>query len=184
MRLSDDQKTDSVPDEQTQKVLGYLNKENEYTKVTLKHTENLQKALYDEIVGRIKKDDESVPYLENGYYYYTRYAEGKEYPVYCRKKGTLDASEEIILDQNKLAEGQEFCAVAQVAVSRDGRIMAYSVDTVSRRQYDIYFLDLSTGKLLPEKIDSVSGQMVWAADGKTLFYRLDPETLRTTGFIP
>ena len=179
MRLSDDQKTDSVPDEQTKKVLDYLNKENEFTRVTLKHTENLQQALYDEIVGRIKKDDESVPYLENGYYYYTRFNEGKEYPFYCRKKGSLDAPEEVILDQNKLAEGQEFCAVAQVAVSRDGRLMAYSVDTVSRRQYDIYFIELSTGNLLPEKIDSVSGQMVWAADGKTLFYAgSDPVTLR------
>jgi len=179
MRLSDDQKTDSVPDEQTQKVLSYLIKENEYTNSTLKQTENLQNALYDEIVGRIKKDDESVPYFENGYYYYTRYSEGKEYPFYCRKKGSIEAPEEVILDQNKLAEGQEFCAVAQVTVSRDGRIMAYSVDTVSRRQYDIYFIDLSTGKLLPEKIDSVSGQMVWAADGKTIFYTgSDPETLR------
>jgi oligopeptidase B len=179
MRLSDDQKTGSVPDEQTQKVLDYLNKENEYTKSTLKHTEDLQKELYDEMVSRIKKDDQSVPYLEDGYYYYTRYTEGKEYPFNCRKKGTLDAPEEVILDQNKLAEGQEFCSVAQVTVSRDGRIMAYSVDTVSRRQYDIYFIDLSTGKLLPEKIDSVSGQMVWAADGKTLFYTgSDPVTLR------
>jgi oligopeptidase B len=179
MRLSDDQKTDSIPDEQTQKVLAYLNMENEYTKSTMKHTDALQKSLYDEMVGRIKKDDESVPYLENGYYYYTRYSEGKEYPVYCRKKGALDAPEEVILDENKLAEGQEFCSVAEVSVSRDGRILAYSVDTVSRRQYDIYFIDLQTGRLLPEKIDSVSGQMVWAADGKTLFYTaMDAETLR------
>ena len=179
MRLSDEQKTDSIPDEQTTRVTDYLNRENEYTKSILKHTEDLQKALYDEMVGRIKKDDESVPYLENGYYYYTRYTEGREYPVYCRKKGTLDAPEEVILDQNKLAEGQEFCSVAGVSVSRDGMILAYSVDTVSRRQYDIYFIDLATGKPLPEKIDSVSGQMVWAADGKTLFYiGMDPQTLR------
>jgi len=179
MRLSDDQKTDSIPDEQTQKVLGYLNMENEYAKSTMKHTDALQKSLYDEMVGRIKKDDESVPYLENGYYYYTRYTEGKEYPVYCRKKGTLDAPEEVILDENKLAEGQEFCDVARISVSRDGRILAYSLDTVSRRQYDIYFIDLQTGKMLPEKIDSVSGQMVWAADGKTLFYSaMETETLR------
>jgi oligopeptidase B len=91
----------------------------------------------------------------------------------------MNAPEELILDENKLAEGQEFCSVGQLSVSRDGRLLAYSVDTVSRRQYDIYFVDLETGKLLPEKIDSVAGQMVWAADGKTLFYTgKDPETLR------
>jgi len=179
MRLSDDQKTDTVPDKQTLKVLDYLNKENKYAKATMKHTEDLQKVLYDEMVGRIEKDDESVPYLENGYYYYTKYSEGKEYPVHYRRKGSLDAPEEVILDENKLAEGQEFCSVGQLSVSRDGRLLAYSIDTVSRRQYDIYFIDLETGKLLPEKIDSVAGQMVWAADGKTLFYTgKDLETLR------
>ncbi len=179
MRLSNEQKADSIPDEQTQKVLDYLKNENEYSKAIMKHTEDLQKKIYDEIVGRIKKDDESVPYLENGYYYFTKYSEGKEYPVYCRRKCSLDAPEEVILDENKLAEGQEFCSVGELSVSRDGRILAYSVDTVSRRQYDIYFIDLTTGKLLPEKIDSVAGQMVWAANGKTLFYTgKDPKTLR------
>ena len=179
MRLSNEQKADSIPDEQTQKVLDNLKKENEYSKAIMKHSEDLQKKIYDEIVGRIKKDDESVPYLENGYYYYTKYSEGKEYPVHSRRKGSMDAPEEVILDENKLAEGQEFCSVGELSVSRDGRILAYSVDTVSRRQYDIYFIDLETGKLLPEKIDSVAGQMVWAADGKTLFYTgKDPETLR------
>ncbi len=92
MRLSDEQKADSVPDEQTQKVIDYLNKENEYKKAVLKHTETLQKTLFDEMVGRIKKDDESVPYLENGYYYYSKYFEGKEYPVHYRKKGSLEVS--------------------------------------------------------------------------------------------
>ena len=179
MRLNNEQKADSIPDEQTQKVLDYLKKENEYSKAIMKHTEDLQKNLYDEIVGRIKKDDESVPYLENGYYYYTKYSEGKEYPVHYRRKGSMDAPEEVILDENKLAEGQEYCSVGQVSVSRDGKLLAYSVDTVSRRQYDIYFIDLSSGKLLPETIDSVAGQMVWAADGKTLFYTgKDLETLR------
>jgi oligopeptidase B len=179
MRLSNEQKADSIPDEQTKKVLDYLRRENEYAKAKMKHTEGLKKTVYDEIVGRIKKDDESVPYLENGYYYYDKYSEGKEYPVHYRRKGSMDAPEEVILDENKLAEGQEFCSVGELSVSRDGRILAYSVDTVSRRQYDIYFIDLTTGKLLPEKIDSVAGQMVWAADGKTLFYTgKDPETLR------
>jgi len=179
MRLSDEQKADSVPDEQTQKVIDYLNKENEYKKAVLKHTETLQKTLFDEMVGRIKKDDESVPYLENGYYYYSKYFKGKEYPVHYRKKGSLEAPEELILDENKLAEKQEFCSVGQVSVSRDGKILAYSIDTVSRRQYDIYFIDLESGKYLPETIDSVSGQVVWAADNRTIFYTgSDTRTLR------
>ncbi len=179
MRLSDEQKTDTTPDEQTLKVLNYLKGENEYAKAVMKHTDTLQKILYKEMVGRIKKDDESVPYLENGFYYYIKYSEGKEYPVHYRRKGSLDAPEEIILDENKLAEGQEFCSVGMLSVTRDGRLLAYSIDTVSRRQYDIYFIDLETGKQLPEKIDSVAGQMIWAADGKTLFYTgKDPETLR------
>jgi oligopeptidase B len=179
MRLSDEQKADSVPDEQTQKVIDYLNKENEYKKAVLKHTETLQKTLFDEMVGRIKKDDESVPYLKNGYYYYSKYFEGKEYPVHYRKKGSLEAPEELILDENKLAERQEFCSVGQVSVSRDGKILAYSIDTVSRRQYDIYFIDLESGKYLPETIDSVSGQIVWTADNRTILYAgSDPRTLR------
>jgi oligopeptidase B len=179
MRLSDNQKTDSVPDGQTQKVLDYLNSENEYAKAAMKHTDTLQKILYDEMVGRIKKDDESVPYFENGYYYYDKYSEGMEYPVHYRRKGSMDAPEEVILDENKLADGQEFCSVGQMSVSRDNRLLAYSVDTVSRRLYTIYFLDLETGTLLPEKIDSVAGQMVWAADNKTVFYTgKDFKTLR------
>lgn len=180
MRLSDEQKTASSPDEQTRKVIEYLTKENEYAKAVLKHTETLQKTLFDEMVGRIKKDDESVPYLENGYYYFTRYTEGKEYPIHYRKKGTPDAPEEVILDENKLAEGQEYCSVGQVSVSRDGKILAYSIDTVSRRFYTIYFIDLESGKYLPELIDSVVGQVVWAGDNKTVFYTgKDIVTLRS-----
>ncbi len=111
MRLSDEQKSAGIPDEQTSKVLAYLNSENAYKKEIMKHTENLQKTLYNEITGRIKKDDESVPYLDNGYYYYNKYSEGKEYPVYYRRKGSMDAPEEILLDVNKLAEGKEYCSV-------------------------------------------------------------------------
>ncbi len=180
MRLTDEQKNAVNPDEQTTKVLDYLNKENEYTKAVLKHTEALQKTVYDEIVGRIKKDDESVPYLNNGYYYYNRYFEGKEYPVYYRKKGSLDAAEEVLLDANKLAEGRKYFSVGQLNVSHDNKILAYSSDTISRRQYTIYFLDLVKGQLLKDKIDNVTGQMVWAADNKTVFYTgKDMQTLRS-----
>ena len=102
MKLSDDQKNAENPDEQTMKVLDYLNAENDYKNSMLDHTEGLQEKLYQEIIGRLKQDDESVPYKDNGYYYYTRYEEGKEYPIYCRKEGTLDAEEEIMLNVNEL----------------------------------------------------------------------------------
>jgi oligopeptidase B len=180
MRLSDEQKNAEVPDEQTAKVLDYLNSENEYSKAVMKHTETLQKTLFDEIVGRIKKDDASVPYLDNGYYYYSKYSEGSEYPVYYRKKGSLDAPEEILLDVNKLAEGKDYCSVNNLSVSRDNKILVYSVDFVSRRNYTLYFMDIESGSLLPDQIQNATGSAIWAADNKTLFYvTRDEETLRS-----
>ncbi|MFH0843009.1 MAG: S9 family peptidase [Bacteroidota bacterium] len=180
MRLSDEQKNAATPDEQTAKVLDYLNKENEYLKAELSHTEELQKILFDEITGRIKKDDESVPYFDNGYYYYNRFLEGKEYPVYFRKKGALDAPEELLLDVNKIAEGQKYCSVAGLTVSRDNKILSYGVDLVSRRRYTVYFLDLAAGQLLPDKIENTTGGTTWSADDKTVFYTTkDPQTLRS-----
>jgi oligopeptidase B len=147
----------------------------------MKSTETFQKTLYDEIVGRIKKDDQSVPYFLNGYFYYSRYAEGQEYPVYYRKKGSLESPEEILLDVNKLAEGKSYCSVAGLAVSRDNKTLSYGVDFVSRRLYTINFLDLQTGQLLPDKLENTSGETVWAADNKTVFYvTKDLETLRAT----
>ena len=179
LRLSDDQKNDSTPDEQTQKVLKYLNDENEYAKAVLKKNEVLQKKVFDEIVGRIKKDDSSVPYFKNGYYYYNKFTEGNEYPVYYRKKGTLDAPEEIILDVNKIAAGKDYCSVSGLSVSRDNKILTYGVDFISRRLYTLNFLNLETGVLLPDKIENTTGQTIWAADNKTVFYvSKDTETLR------
>lgn len=179
IRLSDEQKNDSTPDEQTVKVLKYLNDENAYTKEMLKGTEVLQKKLFDEIVGRMKKDDSSVPYLKNGYYYYNKYSEGSEYPVYYRKKGSLDAPEEILLDVNKLAEGKKYCSVTGLSVSPDNKILAYGDDYISRRRYTLNFLDLQTGKLLPDRIENTTGQVVWASDNKTVFYtNKDISTLR------
>jgi oligopeptidase B len=180
MRLSDEQKNDSTPDEQTTKVIDYLNLENAYSKTVLKNTEELQKKVYDEIVGRIKKDDQSVPYLDNGYYYYNKYSEAREYPVYYRKKGALDAPEEILLDVNKLAEGKKYCSVNNLSVSRDNKILSYGVDYVSRRRYTLNFIDIQSGSLLPDRIENTTGEAVWAADNKTLFYvTKDPETLRS-----
>ncbi len=179
MRLSDEQKNAETPDDQTKKVLDYLNAENTYTDVVMEHAEKLQKELYDEIVGRIKQDDESVPYKDNGYYYYTRYEKGKEYPVYCRKKGSLDAEEEVMLNVNELAEGHSYCQVGDLSVSEDNRILAYSVDTVSRRRYTIYFKDLETGELLADEIPNTTGGITWANDNKTVFFSTkDPKTLR------
>ncbi len=139
MRLGDEQKSASAPDEQTTRVIGYLNAENAYTTSVLSHTVELQNNLYNELTGRIKQDDESVPYPDNGYYYYNKYSEGKEYPVYYRKKGSVDAPDELLLDVNKIAEGQKYCSVAGLKVSRNNRYMAYSVDLISRRRYTLTF---------------------------------------------
>ena len=180
MRLSDDQKNAATPDEQTTKVLNYLNKENAYSKAVLEGTEGLQKTLYDEIVGRIKKDDESVPYFKNGFFYYNKYTEGSEYPVYYRKKGSLEAPDEILLDVNKLAEGKAYCAVNGLNISRDNKILIYGTDYISRRRYTLNFLDIESGSLLSDKIENTTGQSVWAADNKTVFYvTKDMETLRS-----
>ena len=179
MRLTDEQKNSETPDQQTAKVLNYLNSENEYSKTVLKHTEGLQKTIYDEIVGRMKKDDESVPYLKDGFYYFTKYSEKSEYPVYYRKPCSLDAPEQVILDVNRLAEGQKYCSVNGVSVSRNGKLLAYGVDFVSRRRYTLNFIDLESGQALPKKIENTTGQCVWAADNKTVFYiTKDKETLR------
>lgn len=159
-------------------VLAYLEAENQYADACLKHTEPLQEQLFKEITGRIKQDDNSVPVKIRDYYHYTRYEEGKEYPIFCRKKHSLEASEEILLDGNVLAEGHAFFEIGEVSLSEDDRLLAYSVDTVSRRIYTVYVKDLETGELLGEPIMGTSGNVVWASDNKTLFYGLKDETLR------
>jgi oligopeptidase B len=184
MRLSDEQKNASNSDAQTTKVLDYLNLENAYSKEILKNTEGLRKTLYNEITGRIKKDDESVPYFENGYFYYNKYSKGSEYPVYFRKKGSLTAPEEILLDVNKLAEGKSYCSVNSLSVSRDNKILSYGTDYVSRRRYTINFMDIQSGSLLADKIVNTTGESVWAADNKTIFYvTKDNETLRSNKIL-
>jgi oligopeptidase B len=160
-------------------VIAYLEAENAYTKAMMGHTDAFQERLYQEIVSRIKQTDISVPYLENGYYYYSRFEEGKEYPFFCRKEGSTDAPEEILLDVNSMAAGYSFFDVGSFQVSEDNRILAYSVDTVSRRIYTIYFKDLATGELLPDKISNTSNNLTWANDNKTLFYTTKDESLRS-----
>ncbi|MEA1898433.1 MAG: S9 family peptidase [Bacteroidota bacterium] len=180
MRLSDEQKNAEDPDEQTRKVREYLEAETNYANQVLANTDEFQQTLFDEIVGRIKKDDESVPYKENGYYYYTRYEEGQEYPIFCRKKETLDADEEILLNVNILADGYDYFQVGGMSISEDNNTLAYGVDTVSRRRYTIYFKDLETGELLIDQIPNTTGGVTWANDNNTVFFSTkDPVTLRS-----
>jgi len=178
MRLSDEQKKAKTPDAQTQDVLDYLEAENDYLEKIMAHTEPLQDTLYKEMVGRIKKDDSSVPVTDNGYEYYTRFEEGNDYAFYCRKK---DGSNEefIILNGPKMAKGYAYFGLGQWDVSPNNELLAYAVDTVSRRQYNIYIKNLSADKLLEDKLENTNGQMVWANDNKTLFYiQKDLQTLR------
>lgn len=170
MRLSDEQKSAEKKDDQTQKVYDYLNAENDYCNALMKHTEAFQESLYKEMVGRIKQDDASVPYFKNGYWYYTRYAEGKEYAIYCRKKGSLDSKEEIMLDGNTLAKDLAYFDLGAMAVSPDNKILAYATDTLSRRVYNVYFKNLETGELFKDLVKGATGSLAWADDNKTLFY--------------
>jgi len=146
----------------------------------MKDTEKLQEELYEEIVGRIKQDDQSVPYKKNGYWYYTRYEEGGDYPLVCRKKGSLDAEEEIMLNQPELAKDHDYFSVAGKAVSTDNNLLAYAEDTVSRRIYTIKVKNLETGEMLEDEIIGTSGSVTWANDNKTIFYsKKNPVTLRS-----
>ncbi|HOP02966.1 MAG TPA: S9 family peptidase [Tenuifilaceae bacterium] len=162
----------------SEKVLAYLNAENEYTNAVMKSTEKFQDKLFNEIKNRIKEQDQSVPYFENGYFYYTRFEEGKEYPIYCRKKENLEANEEVMLDVNQLAEGYSYYSAVGLNVSSNNNILSYGVDTVSRRKYTIYFKDLTTGELLDTKIPNTTGGVAWANDNKTVFYAVKDESLR------
>ena len=170
MRLTDEQKSKKPYDDHTQQVVDYINLENQYTKDNLLHTKKLQDDLFNEIVGRIEKDDETVPYLKNGYYYYTRYEKNKEYAIYCRKEGSLESKEQIILDVNDLAKGYDYFAVGGRFVSPDNNWLAYGVDTLSRRFYTIYFKDLRTGEVLNQSIPNTEGRVAWANDNQTVFY--------------
>jgi len=160
------------------KVIEYLEAENAYTSTMMKDTEGLQEKLYDEIISRIKQTDMSVPYQKSGYYYYTRFEEGKEYPLYCRKKGSLEAEEEIMLNVNDMADGHDYFHVAGPTVSSDKNLIAYGVDNVSRRKYTIQFKNLATGEIFQDKIPNTTGRATWANDNKTVFYALKDNTLR------
>jgi oligopeptidase B len=160
-------------------VIKYLDEENKYLDEKMAGTKKLQEDLYNEIIGRIKQTDISVPYKYDGYWYFTRYEEGKEYPIYSRKKENMDAPEEIMLNVNEMAVGYKYYQVAGTSVSPDNKLVAYGVDTVSRRIYTLYFKNLVTGELLSDVIPGFSGAVAWGNDNKTVFYaRKDLETLR------
>lgn len=161
-------------------VIAYLEAENAYKDAQLADTKDFQENLYNEMRGRIKEDDSSVPYFENGYFYYTRYEEGKEYAIHCRKKDSLEGVEEILLNGNEMAEGHDYFSLGGLTVSDDNKMLAYAVDTVSRRLYTIYFKNLETGETSSESIPGCSGGGAWAADNSTFFYTVkNEETLRT-----
>ncbi len=160
-------------------VISYLEAENEYTKSMMSHTESLQETLFNEIKSRIKEDDTSVPYKKDDYYYYSRFEEGKDYPIYCRKQGTLDSDEEIMLDVNTLAEGHEYYSVSSWEVSSEQNILAFTEDIHGRRINTLKFKDLDSGEYLPDEIRDVTANIAWANDNKTIFYtKQDPVTLR------
>ncbi|MBK9380410.1 MAG: S9 family peptidase [Chitinophagaceae bacterium] len=160
------------------KVVDYLKAENAYLDTMMSGTKKFQEELFAEMKGRIKEKDESVPVLNNGYYYYSRTEEGKQYYKYCRKKGSLDAPEEILLDADKMAEGSGYFSATGFSISPDNKLMAYGIDKLSRRQYTIYIKNLETGELLKDEIKGTGGNAVWAADNKTLFYTSNnPATL-------
>jgi oligopeptidase B len=167
-------------DRENPEVIAHLEAENAYKEAVMAHTEPLQDKLFEEIKSKIKPQDESVPYKKNGYYYYTRTVPEKEYYLVCRKKENPEAAEEVLLDVNHMAEGYEYFAVGGNSVSSDNKILAYGVDTLSRRNYTVYFKNLETGELLADQIPMTTGGVTWANDNKTVFYMLkDSVTLRS-----
>ena len=167
-------------DKNNPEVIDYLNAENAYTKQMTGHTQEFQKSLFEEMKGRIKEDDSSVPYKLNGYWYLTKYEAGRDYPIYVRKKKTLEAEEELLFDCNDMAKGLSYFNLGAISISPDNTLAAFSTDTVSRRQYTIQIKNLITGEIYSDKILNTTGSATWANDDKTLFYSMKDEvTLRS-----
>ena len=180
MRLSDAQKNAPVKDKHTQEVIDYLEAENAYYDTVMDYAKSFQEKLFLEMKGRIKEDDSSVPYKDNGYYYSTRFEIGSQYPIYTRKKESLEAEEEILFDVNKEAKGFDYFQLGGLNVSPNNRFVVFATDTVSRRQYYLRIKDLKTGKILDDIIENTTGGSVWANDNKTIFYtKKNPTTLRS-----
>ncbi len=157
-------------DRENHDVIAYLEAENAYTDALMQQTEVLQTTLYDEMLSRIQEDDLSVPYRDGEFYYYTRTETGKAYPIHCRKHETLDAPEEILLDQNQLAEGTEYFSLGVFALSPNHQLLAYAIDTTGAEQYTLFFLNLATRELYPEQIADTYASFAWGNDNQTVFY--------------
>ncbi|WP_156113417.1 S9 family peptidase [Wocania ichthyoenteri] len=183
LKIHNDKRIDNyywLNDKENPEVIEYLNAENAYTKHVMQHTEGFQKDLFEEMKGRIKEDDTSVPYKLNGYWYITRFEKGNDYPIYSRKKESLKAAEEILFDCNKMAKDFAYFNLGSIAISPDNKLAAFSIDTVSRRQYTIQIKNLETGEIYSDKILNTTGSVTWANDNKTLFYAMKDEvTLRS-----
>ena len=166
-------------DRENPEVIDYLHKENEYYQKSTAHTQPFQKELFEEMKARIKEDDESVPYFYNGYFYITRFEIGKNYPIHSRKKGSLEAAEEILFDCNEMAKDFSYFNLNGISISEDNKWVSFGIDTVSRRQYTIHIKNLETNEILPLKIENTTGGATWANDNQTIFYsRKDEVTLR------
>jgi len=169
-----------LKDRENPEVIAYLEAENAYLAKTMAHTDELQDLLFEEMKGRIKKDDSSAPYEKNGYWYYTRFVPGGEYALHCRRPGTMETAEEIMFDGNAMGEGHGYFALRGVNVSPDSKLVVYGVDTAGRRFYTLRVKDLATGRIMQDEIKDVTSNVTWALDNQTLFYtRQDPETLRS-----
>lgn len=163
-------------DRENPEVIDYLNKENDYYEAKTAHTSAFQKSLFEEMKARIKEDDSSVPYKYNGYWYITKYEKGKDYPIYTRKKESLDATEELLFDCNEMAKNHSYFRLVGLNISPDNERVAFGLDTIGRRQYTLHIKDLKTNTILEDKVWNTTGGSTWANDNKTLFYTLKNET--------
>jgi oligopeptidase B len=179
--VQDEQRTDNyfwLRDKSNPKVIEYLEAENRYTEAVMKHTEPFQEQLYQELLGRIKETDLTVPEKLDDYFYYTRTETGKQYRIYCRKQGSLDAAEEILLDGNALAEGHDYMAIGAYEVSPNHQLLAYAINTTGDEKFTLRVKNLSTGELLPDEVPNIYYGVEWANDNQTLFYTTLDDTKR------
>ena len=179
--MQDEQRTDNyfwLRDKSNPKVIEYLEAENRYTEAVMKHTEPFQEQLYQELLGRIKETDLTVPEKLDDYFYYTRTETGKQYRIYCRKQGSLDAAEEILLDGNALAEGHDYMAIGAYEVSPNHQLLAYAINTTGDEKFTLRVKNLSTGELLPDEVPNIYYGVEWANDNQTLFYTTLDDTKR------
>ena len=183
LTIHDDVRVDEfywLNDRENPEVIDYLNKENDYYNAHTTHTKEFQTSLFEEMKSRIKEDDSSVPYKYNGYWYITKYEKGKDYPIYTRKKETLEAEEELLFDCNEMAKDHSYFRLVGLNINLNNDLVSYGIDTTGRRQYTLHIKDLKTNTVLKDEISNTTGGSTWANDNKTLFYtKKDETTLRS-----